>query len=349
MARWRGRTCIAIPRGTPAGGFPCAAPCSNAIRMSETRDAGRPGPGGAKAAGTAEEAPLSRLLRLMATLRDPVAGCPWDVAQSFATIVPYTIEEAYEVADAVARGDLRDLRDELGDLLLQVVFHARMAEEQGAFAFDDVARAIGDKLVRRHPHVFTPDGTPLPAGSPLRDPAQVEAQWAAIKAQERAARQKERQEERQEARQEARQDTGAAPDLAPDPLGGVARALPALARAEKISRRAAAYGFDWDEAAQVVDKVREETDEVAEALAAGDPQALSEEIGDLLFSVANLARHAGIDPETALRDGTAKFERRFAAMARHLAASGGALGRSDLAAMEAAWQAAKRDEAGGGP
>lgn len=217
-----------------------------------------------------------------------------------------------------------------------------MAEEQGAFAFDDVARAIGDKLVRRHPHVFTPDGTPLPAGSPLRDPAQVEAQWAAIKAQERAARQKERQEERQE----ARQNTGAAPDPTPDPLGGVARALPALARAEKISRRAAAYGFDWDEAAQVVDKVREETDEVAEALAAGDPQALSEEIGDLLFSVANLARHAGIDPETALRDGTAKFERRFAAMARHLAASGGALGRSDLAAMEAAWQAAKRDEAG---
>ncbi|MGT2488530.1 MazG nucleotide pyrophosphohydrolase domain-containing protein [Methylobacterium oryzae CBMB20] len=135
----------------------------------------------------------------------------------------------------------------------------------------------------------------------------------------------------------------------PDPLGGVARALPALARAEKISRRAAAYGFDWDDAAQVVGKVREETDEVAEALAAGDPEALSEEIGDLLFSVANLARHAGIDPETALRDGTAKFERRFAAMARHLAASGGALGRSDLAAMEAAWQAAKRDEAAGGP
>ncbi|WP_419539103.1 nucleoside triphosphate pyrophosphohydrolase [Methylobacterium radiotolerans] len=280
----------------------------------------------------------------MARLRDPVAGCPWDVAQSFATIVPYTIEEAYEVADAVARGDLLDLRDELGDLLLQVVFHARMAEEQGAFAFDDVARAIGDKLVRRHPHVFTPDGAPLPAGSPLRDPAAVEAQWAAIKAQERAARQEERQEERREERREAD-----IPGPAPDPLGGVARALPALARAEKISRRAAAYGFDWDDAAQVVGKVREETDEVAEALAAGDPESLSEEIGDLLFSVANLARHAGIDPETALRDGTAKFERRFAAMARHLAASGGALGRSDLAAMEAAWQAAKRDEAAGGP
>ncbi|KTS07148.1 nucleoside triphosphate hydrolase [Methylobacterium radiotolerans] len=271
----------------------------------------------------------------MASLRDPVAGCPWDVAQSFATIVPYTIEEAYEVADAVARGDLRDLRDELGDLLLQVVFHARMAEEQGAFAFDDVARAIGDKLVRRHPHVFTPDGAPLPAGSPRRDPAAVEAQWAAIKAQERAARQAERGAD--------------SPDPVPDPLGGVARALPALARAEKISRRAAAHGFDWDDAAQVVAKVREETDEVAEALAAGDPEAVSEEIGDLLFSVANLARHAGIDPETALRDGTAKFERRFAAMARHLAAAGGALGRSDLAAMEAAWQAAKRDEAAGGP
>ncbi|XYD09338.1 nucleoside triphosphate pyrophosphohydrolase [Methylobacterium sp. NMS12] len=303
--------------------------------MSETRDAGRSGPNGVRDDDPAAEAPLGRLLRLMAALRDPVAGCPWDVAQSFATIVPYTIEEAYEVADAVARGDLGDLRDELGDLLLQVVFHARMAEERGAFAFDDVARAIGDKLVRRHPHVFTPDGAPLPAGSALRDPAAVEAQWAAIKARERAARQAERL------------DAGLAPDPAPDPLGGVARALPALARAEKISRRAAAHGFDWDDAAQVVDKVREETDEVAEALAAGDPEALSEEIGDLLFSVANLARHAGIDPETALRDGTAKFERRFAAMARHLAASGGALGRSDLAAMEAAWRAAKRDEAAG--
>jgi ATP diphosphatase len=260
----------------------------------------------------------------MADLRDPDRGCAWDVRQTFATIVPYTIEEAYEVADAVARGDRADLRDELGDLLLQVVFHARMAEEEGAFAFDDVAKAIGEKLVRRHPHVFAPDGTPLPAGSTLRDPAQVEAQWAAIKAQERAER-----------------DPGA---TVPDPLSGVARALPALARAEKISRRAAAYGFDWGNAAQVIDKVREETDEVAEALEAGDAQALSEEIGDLLFSVANLARHAGIDPETALRDGTAKFERRFAAMAEHLKAAGGELGRSDLAALEAAWQAAKRDE-----
>ena len=287
--------------------------------MNDTRDSSRPGPPVA-----VEPASLGRLLRLMAALRDPESGCAWDVRQTFATIVPYTIEEAYEVADAVARGDRDDLRDELGDLLLQVVFHARMAEEEGVFAFDDVARAIGDKLIRRHPHVFEPDGTPLQAGSALRDPAQVEAQWAAIKAQERATR------------------DPATGD--PDPLGGVARALPALARAEKISRRAASYGFDWGNAAQVIDKVREETDEVAEALAAGDPQALSEEIGDLLFSVANLARHAGIDPETALRDGTAKFERRFAAMAEHLTSAGGALGRSDLAAMEAAWQAVKRDE-----
>jgi len=287
--------------------------------MSDTRDSSRP-----ETPAANELASLRRLLRLMADLRDPDRGCAWDVRQTFATIVPYTIEEAYEVADAVARGDRADLRDELGDLLLQVVFHARMAEEEGAFAFDDVAKAISEKLVRRHPHVFAPDGTPLPAGSTLRDPAQVEAQWAAIKAQERAER-----------------DPGA---TVPDPLSGVARALPALARAEKISRRAAAYGFDWGNAAQVIDKVREETGEVAEALEAGDAQALSEEIGDLLFSVANLARHAGIDPETALRDGTAKFERRFAAMAEHLKAAGGELGRSDLAALEAAWQAAKRDE-----
>ncbi|GJE39004.1 ATP diphosphatase [Methylobacterium persicinum] len=273
---------------------------------------------------TPDDSPMPALLRLMAALRDPERGCAWDVAQTFATIVPYTIEEAYEVADAVARGDRDDLRDELGDLLLQVVFHARMAEEEGAFAFDDVARAIAAKLIRRHPHVFAADGSLLPEGSPRRDPAAVEAQWAAIKAQERAGK----------------------PMPAPDPLGGVAHALPALARAEKVSRRAASYGFDWDDAAQVIDKVREETDEVAEALAQGEAGALAEEIGDLLFSVANLARHAGIDPEAALRDGTAKFERRFKAMAEALRAEGGELGRSDLAAMEAAWGRVKRAEKG---
>jgi ATP diphosphatase len=270
------------------------------------------------------DTPIQALLRLMADLRDPVRGCAWDVAQTPATIVPYTIEEAYEVADAVARGDRDDLRDELGDLLLQVVFQARMAEEDGAFAFDDVARAITAKLIRRHPHVFAPDGSLLPEGAPRRDPAEVEAQWAAIKAQERAGK----------------------PAPAPDPLGNVALALPALMRAEKVSRRAAAHGFDWDDAAQVIGKVREETDEVAEALERGETEAVAEEIGDLLFSIANLARHAGIDPEAALRDGTAKFERRFRAMAEELKAAGGALGRSDLPAMEAAWQAVKRGEKG---
>ncbi|WP_342164623.1 nucleoside triphosphate pyrophosphohydrolase [Methylobacterium sp. SD21] len=271
---------------------------------------------------TSSDSPIQVLLRLMADLRDPVRGCAWDVEQTPATIAPYTIEEAYEVADAVARGDRDDLRDELGDLLLQVVFQARMAEEDGAFAFDDVARAITAKLIRRHPHVFAADGTLLPEGSPRRDPAEVEAQWAAIKAQERAAK----------------------PVAAPDPLGGVAHALPALMRAEKVSRRAAAYGFDWDDAAQVIDKVREETDEVAEALERGETGPLAEEIGDLLFAVANLARHAGIDPEAALRDGTLKFERRFRAMAEELRAEGGELGRSDLAAMEAAWGRVKRSE-----
>ena len=271
-----------------------------------------------------DETPVQALLRLMADLRDPVRGCPWDVVQTFASIVPYTIEEAYEVADAVARGDAADLRDELGDLLLQVVFHARLAEEAGTFAFDDVARAITRKLIRRHPHVFDADGHLLPEGARIREPAAVEAQWAAIKAQERAAK--------------------VPADAGDDPLSGVAHALPALSRAEKISRRAAGYGFDWGNAAQVVDKVREETDEVAEALAQGDPAAVADEIGDLLFSVANLARHAGVDPEAALRDGIEKFERRFRAMAVRLAAEGGSLERAELSAMEAAWQAVKRAE-----
>lgn len=280
------------------------------------------------------DTPVQALLRLMADLRDPVRGCPWDVAQTPASIVPYTIEEAYEVADAVARGDSADLREELGDLLLQVVFQARMAEEAGAFAFDDVARAITAKLVRRHPHVFDAEGHLLPEGTRLQEPAAVEAQWAAIKARERA---------------EKERPAKAPTETETDPLGGVARALPALSRAEKISRRAAGYGFDWGDAAQVVDKVREETDEVAEALAQGDPTAVADEIGDLLFSVANLARHAGVDPEAALRAGTAKFERRFRAMAMLLAAEGGSLGRSDLPAMEAAWQAVKRAERARGP
>ncbi|ACA20227.1 MazG family protein [Methylobacterium sp. 4-46] len=257
--------------------------------------------------------PIERLLAIMARLRDRETGCPWDLRQDFASIVPYTIEEAYEVADAVDRGDLDDLRDELGDLLFQVVFQARLAEEAGAFAFADVATAIADKMVRRHPHIFG-EARDL-------DPEAVSAQWAAIKAAERARR----------GRPEGT-------------LGGVPLALPALTRAEKISAKAAAVGFDWPDAAEVVDKVREETEEVAEALAAGDGEALAEEIGDLLFSVANLARHAGIDPEEALRRANRKFRRRFEAMEARLRARGQDLPEAGLAAMEEAWAAVKREE-----
>jgi len=266
---------------------------------------------------------IDTLLTLMARLRDPERGCPWDVAQTPASIVPFTIEEAYEVADAVERGDPDDLRDELGDLLLQVVFQARMAEEAGLFGFEDVAAAIVRKLIRRHPHVFAADGGLLPPDRRPDDPAAVEAAWARIKAQERAER---------------------GGETAAGPLDGVPLALPALTRAEKISRKAAATGFDWPNAREVVAKVREETEEVAQALDEGDRTHVAEEIGDLLFSVANLARHAGVDPEEALRRGTGKFERRFTAMAARLAADGRSLSQSDLPAMEAAWQAVKRTE-----
>ena len=270
-------------------------------------------------------APIDRLLTLMARLRDPERGCAWDLRQTHASIVPFTIEEAYEVADAVEGGDPGELRDELGDLLLQVVFQARIAQEAGRFGFDEVAQAIVAKLIRRHPHVFDGQGEFLPAEDRPTDPAAIKAAWEAIKARERA-----------EKAAVARRTAG--------PLDGVSRALPALARADRISRRAAAVGFDWPDAAQVLAKVREEVDEVEESLGGGDPDAVFEEIGDLLFSVANLARHAGVDPEEALRRGTAKFERRFAAMAAGLAASGRDLEASDLAAMEAAWQAVKRTE-----
>ncbi|KMO31363.1 nucleoside triphosphate hydrolase [Methylobacterium variabile] len=258
--------------------------------------------------------PIARLLGIMARLRDPQGGCSWDLAQTPASIVPYTIEEAYEVADAVERGDPDDLRDELGDLLFQVVFQARIAEEAGSFGFDDVATAIADKMVRRHPHIFG-------AGRDL-DPAGVKAQWEAIKAEENAAK--------------GRPPQGT--------LAGVPQALPALTRAEKISRKAASVGFDWPDAKEVVAKVREETDEVAQALAEEGPEAVAEEIGDLLFSVANLARHAGVDPEEALRRANLKFQRRFAAMEDEVTRDGRSLPEAGLAAMEAAWAAVKRRE-----
>jgi len=263
--------------------------------------------------------PTERLRAVMAKLRDPDGGCPWDVEQTFATIAPYTIEEAYEVADAIQRGDMAALKDELGDLLLQVFFHARMAEEAGDFAYDDVAQAITDKMIRRHPHVFGDT-----------DIATAEAQtvhWEELKAQERAAK-------------------GDAP-AEPSALDGVAIPLPALTRAEKLQKRAARVGFDWPDAAQVIAKIEEELGELREEIDNDGPRArIEEEMGDLLFAVANLARHLKIDPETALRDGNYKFEDRFRRMERRLKAEGTEVGKADLDTMEAAWQAEKASDKG---
>jgi ATP diphosphatase len=263
--------------------------------------------------------PIDRLIAIMARLRDPERGCPWDRAQNFATIAPYTIEEAYEVTDAIERADMAALRDELGDLLLQVVFHARMAEEAGDFAFDDVAAAIADKMVRRHPHVF---GDVVIASVAAQNEA-----WEAHKAAERQAR--------------AQQGGGAA-GAAHSVVDGVASALPALVRAAKISRRAAQIGFDWPDARAVIPKIAEEIAEVeAELDGNGSAAALEEEIGDLLFAVANLARKLEVEPETALRRATVKFERRFRQV-EMLAAERG-IGR-DLDALEALWNEVKKNE-----
>lgn len=271
---------------------------------------------------------VARLIDIMAALRTPVTGCPWDLEQTFATIAPYTIEEAYEVAEAVERGDLDDLKDELGDLLLQVVFHARMAEETGAFAFNDVVAAICEKLVRRHPHVFG-DQAALSAG-------EVVAQWSAIKALEKEARSKSRRTEAQS-------------EEAAGLLDGVPLALPALTRAVKLQERAGRVGFDWANPHLVIDKIREETEEVAQELprepTATPSQALSDEIGDLLFAVANLARQVGADPEQALRSANAKFERRFKFIERQLREQGKSPKQSTLDEMEKFWIQAKAAEA----
>ncbi|GGK48249.1 nucleoside triphosphate pyrophosphohydrolase [Salinarimonas ramus] len=258
---------------------------------------------------------IDRLLAIMAALRDPETGCAWDVKQTFETIVPFTIEEAYEVADAVERGDLADLRDELGDLLLQVVFHARMAEEAGAFAFGDVVEAITTKLIRRHPHVFGERRT--------RSPEEIKALWGEIKAAEKAERAASRGE------RPARH------------LDDVPRAAPALTRADKLTRRAAKVGFDWTCTEDVIAKIREELAEAEEAIAAGDRAAIADEIGDLLFSVANLARHCDVDPEAALSGTNAKFTTRFAAIEDALAAQGRTLAEASLDEMERHWVAAK--------
>lgn len=267
---------------------------------------------------------IARLIEIMAALRTPDTGCPWDLEQSFASVAPYTLEEAYEVVDAIVRGDISDLREELGDLLLQVVFHARMAEERGAFDFGDVVDAITAKLIRRHPHVFGP--------ARALSPERVKALWGEIKAKER----KEKAERR------------AAAGLPPDPnegvLGGVPLPFPALTRALKLQEKASRVGFDWDDARQVLGKIREETDEVAEALEHLGPEAVREEIGDLLFAMVNLARHAGVDPEAALRGTNEKFTRRFRHIETRLAQDGLTPQGSDLARMEALWEEAKRRE-----
>jgi len=265
-----------------------------------------------------EPGDVATLLRIMARLRDPQGGCPWDLQQDFSSIAPYTIEEAYEVADAIDRNDLAGLKDELGDLLLQVVFHAQMASEQGAFAFADVVAAISTKLLRRHPHVF--------GDARADDAGQVVENWEQIKQRERA-------------------DAGDTDDSA---LAGIARGLPEWQRALKLQKRAARTGFDWPDVAPVLDKLREEVDEVqAEFESAAHPGSharLEDEIGDLLFVCANLARHARVDPGSALRRANLKFERRFRAMEALAAARGQVMSALDLEQQEALWQAVKRGE-----
>lgn len=246
----------------------------------------------------------------MARLRDPETGCPWDIEQDFASIAPYTIEEAYEVADAIAREDWQDLKGELGDLLFQTVYHAQMAEEAGHFTFDDVARSIADKMVDRHPHVFGNESREKSAEQQTRD-------WESVKAAERAAR--------------ARGGV----------LDDVALGLPALMRAEKLQKRAARVGFDWPHIAQVIDKIAEEARELAEARETAPRDEIEAEMGDLLFVMANLARHLKVDPEVALRRANDKFTRRFAHIEAALAADGKRPEQSDLEEMDALWNAAK--------
>jgi ATP diphosphatase len=260
----------------------------------------------------APEAELRRLLDIMAALRDPVSGCPWDRDQTFDTIAPYTIEEAYEVADAIARRDYPALADELGDLLFQVVYHARMAEEDGRFAFADVARAIADKMLRRHPHVF--------GDAAARNAAAQTLAWEAQKHAERAARAEDRA------------------------LAGIPVGLPALTRALKLTSRAARVGFDWPDAVAVLAKLAEETAELRAELAGADPERLADEVGDMLFVLANLARKLALDPEACLRQANRKFVRRFAGMEALLARQGKTPADSTLDEMEAAWQQTKAAE-----
>jgi tetrapyrrole methylase family protein/MazG family protein/ATP diphosphatase len=258
--------------------------------------------------------PIARLIEVMARLRDPTDGCAWDLEQTFATIAPYTIEEAYEVADAIERGDMGELRDELGDLLLQVVFHARMAEEAGAFGFDDVAGAVTDKMIRRHPHVF--------GDAIIRSSAEQARAWEEAKATERAAK-------------------GAGW------LDAVAMTLPALTRAVKLSSRAARVGFVWPTLAEVMAKLKEEVAELEAEVERGDKERIRDELGDVLFVCANIARTLDIDPEDALRNTNAKFVRRFGHIEKRLAQSGRTPADSTLAEMDGLWDEAKAAERAG--
>jgi ATP diphosphatase len=267
---------------------------------------------------------ISRLIEIMAALRTPVTGCPWDLEQNFETIKPYTIEEAYEVADAIERNDLDDLRDELGDLLLQVVFHSRMAEEIGEFSFGDVVEAITSKMIRRHPHVF--------AVSDADDPAKVKKQWDQIKAEEKRAR------------AERRARRGIVEDFKTGHLGSVDRAQPGLTEALKLQQQAAKVGFDWSEPEPILEKIEEEIAEFRAAIAAGDKAKIADELGDLIFAAVNIGRHVGADPEMALRGTNTKFRRRFGHIEKSLAAAGESLEDASLERMESLWQDAKKGE-----
>jgi ATP diphosphatase len=256
---------------------------------------------------------IKKLLEIMAALRDPQTGCPWDVDQDFSTIAPYTIEEAYEVADAIARNDMRGLRDELGDLLFQVVFYARMAEENGEFDFADIVRGINEKMLRRHPHVFGDDAE--------REAGLEDGSWERIKAAERAERGDE-------------EDTSV--------MAGIAKALPALKRAQKLGKRAATVGFDWRNRRGVRDKIHEELDELDDAVGLRSTEQIEEEFGDLLFAIVNLARHLDVDPEKALSAANLKFENRFREMQREIEARGETFRDHTLETLDKEWRAAKK-------
>ena len=265
--------------------------------------------------------PTDRLITIVAALRDPETGCPWDLKQTHGTLAPYVLEEAHEVVDAIERGDMPDLRDELGDLLLQVVIHARLAEEAGAFTFGDVVAAVSAKMVRRHPHVFASSPGVAPRDDRPVPSAHDGGTWEAIKTAERSAKHR--------------------GQVATGLLAGVTVALPGLTRAVKLQAKASTVGFDWHDAGAILAKIEEEADEVAQALAAGDRDAVADEIGDLFFAVANLARHAGVDPEQAVRGTNAKFTRRFAHIERAVRAVGSSLEAATLEEMETFWNEAK--------